>query len=246
MTTARTCPTRAPGAKGRLHLVATALLLTLVCCGPRTGPTSGPVPPVTPPPAGGDPALQAAQPAPVAPFEEIAAEPAQPTLPARPEGPPCLDYKPASLEKEAGLVVAEVASKGIGALQETSCTAAMKNPPPCDLTTCEAWVRYLSYDALVLYQKFELDAALEEALQAVRTGRECGLTGQFMARAYVGLGYILVDARNEMVKASNAFRWAFLMQWDVDLPFPSPPPNVKMTFQAAKASMGTAELSCKK
>jgi hypothetical protein len=141
-------------------------------------------------------------------------------------------------------LVAEVSQPGIVGLAEMSCAVAAVDPPPCDAETCRAWVEHLSYDALVLYQKFEVDAALAEALQAVKLGRDCGLTGRTMARAYVGLGYILADGKNEMVKASHAFRWAFLLSWDVVLPFPSAPPNVEMTFRAARSSLGPTEISC--
>lgn len=219
-----------------------AIACTLLGCGGPDAQTPPPQNPATPLPAAGGTAAApvAEQPAPVA---EAPAPPA-PTLPPRPEGDPCLSWTPAAPKKDAGELVAEVANQGIGTLQETSCTAAAQTPPPCAPDLCEAWVEYLASDALVLYQKFEVSSAMEQALKAVKTGRQCGLTGQTMARAYVALGYILVAAENEMVKASNAFRWAFLQKWDVQLPFPSPPPNVKMTFQAAKASMGPTEFSC--
>ncbi len=191
-----------------------------------------------------DPAA-AAQPAGGDMFDTMPPEPAPaPAMPPKPDGKACVAWTPKDYVKEADLLTSEVKDKGIGALGQLSCKTGVKNPPPCDLTSCEACVMYLSYDALVGYQQFEVERALEEALLAGKTGRECGLTGRPMARAYVGLGYLLADAKGEMVKASNAFRWGILHEWEVALPFPAPPPAVDMTFKAAKSSMGKNQLSC--
>jgi hypothetical protein len=176
-------------------------------------------------------------------FEETA-QGGVPSIPPRPQGSECSAWTPVDPLKAAGDLVMEVNGQSIIGLQQLSCRAGAVNPPPCDLATCEAWVHFLTFDALVQFQKFEMDLALEEAVKAVRKGRECGVSGERMARAYVGLGYILAAANGELMKASNAFRWGFLHSWNVVLPFQEAPPTVEMTFKAAKSSMGNTEFGC--
>lgn len=224
-----------------IQIAAALALTTLMSCGPQTpGPEqpAGPHPPGTPPGTGQPGEGQPGGPQSLAPAKTV------PTLPPRPQGSECAAWTPSSPISDADALTNEVSGLGIVALQQLSCRSGALNPPPCDLDTCEAWVRYLTYDSLVVYQKFEMDAALAEALKAVRKGRECGISGELMARAYVALGYVLADANGEMMKASNAFRWAFLHKWDVALPFKEPPPTVEMTFTAAKSSLGLSTFGC--
>jgi hypothetical protein len=227
--------------------IVTALAVVLVtACGPQNTLPEEPVGGY--PPGGGPPGTGPAG----GPGGEggpggdasLAPAPTVPTLPPRPQGSECAAWTPSSPINDADALVSEVNGTGIVAMQQLSCRSGALNPPPCDIETCEAWVRFLAYDSLVAYQKFETDTALEEALKAVKKGRECGIQGELMARAYIALGYVLADANGEMMKASNAFRWAFLHKWDVALPFADPPPTVEMTFKAAKASMGTTTFGC--
>jgi len=225
-----------------ITLIASAALAT---CGPTSDmPVEEPVPGPGYPPPGANVTPPPGMPPGAEPVAIAPAPPAAPTLPPKPEGSECAPWTPSDPLKEADGFLTEVNGKGIVALQQVSCRSGAINPPPCDIETCEAWVRYLSYDALVVYQKFEMDLALEEAVRAVKKGRECGLGGKTMARAYIGLGYILAGANGELMKASNAFRWGLLHEWTVQLPFDAPPPTIEMTFKAAQSSLGTVAISC--